>query len=130
MKLVRTVCISLTLALASTPVLAQPDKQAPAEVTPSEARMWITLFDKVVGTVVSHREDCKKMSGSINVVIDTNLSTIAMARDAKAKGKRLPAAAQQQMMDGARKMVESLDKCGRDEAVAAAFKRLDLGGRK
>jgi hypothetical protein len=34
------------------------------------------------------------------------------------------------MVDGARRMVGALDKCGRDEKVAAAFKRIDLGGRK
>jgi hypothetical protein len=28
-----------------------------------------------------------------------------------------------------RRMVRALDKCGRDEKVAEAFRRLDLGGR-
>lgn len=70
------------------------------------------------------------MATSLNVVVDANQDTIAMARDAKAKGKRLPPSAMQQMADGARRMVAALDKCGRDEAVGAAFKRIDLGGRK
>jgi hypothetical protein len=131
MKLVVSICtsISLALAMSSAPASAQPDKQAPAEVTPSEAQSWISLFGKVVDTVVAHREQCSKMSTSLNAVIDANQQTIAMAKDAKAKGKRLPARAQQEMMDGLRRMVAALDKCGRDEAVAAAFKRLDLGGR-
>jgi hypothetical protein len=128
MKLVRTVCIAL--ALSSTPVLAQPDKQAPAEVTPNEARLWIALFDKVVDTVVENRADCGKMSSSLNALIDANQGTIAMARDARAKGKRLPVAVQQQMMDGMRRMVAALDRCGRDESVASAFRRLELGSRK
>jgi hypothetical protein len=130
MKLVRTMGLVLAIACASTSVFAQPDKQAPAEVTPNEARSWLALFEKVVDAVVTNREDCAKMSTGLNAVIDSNQETIAMARDAKAKGKRLPAAVQQQMVDGMHKMVASLDKCARDEKVGAAFRRLDLGGHK
>lgn len=127
MKLVVSI---IAFALAASPAAAEQDKQAPAEVTPNEARSWIALFEKVVDAVVAHRDDCTKMATTLDGVIDANQPTIAMARDAKAKGKRLPAAAQQQMMEGARKMVAALDKCGRDEKVGAAFRRLDLGGRK
>ena len=126
MKLVRT--IGLVLALASAPVFAA-DKQPPAEVTPNEARSWLALFDKIVDTVVANREDCPKMASGLNDVIDGNQETIAMARDAKAKGNRLPKSVQQQMLDGMRKMVAALDKCARDEKVAGAFRRIDLGGR-
>jgi hypothetical protein len=128
MKLVRRAMF--LLALTSATAFAQPDKQAPAEVTPSEAQAWIALFDKVVDAVVVNREDCAKMAGDINGVVDANQPAIAIARDAKAKGKKLPASAQQHMLDGMRRMVASLDKCGRDEKVATAFKRIDLGGRK
>jgi hypothetical protein len=128
MKLVRFV--SLALVLAAAPAVAQPDKQAPAEVTPSEAKAWIGLFDKVVDTVVVNKDDCSKMAGDLNTVVDANQDTIKIARDAKAKGKKLPTAAQQHMLDGMRRMVGALDKCGRDEQVAAAFKRIDLGGRR
>jgi len=133
MKLVRSIAPSLVLAASgavTAPGQAVPDKQAPAEVTPMEARSWIALFDKVVDTVVTNRAECPKMATGLNTVIDANQETIAMARDAKAKGKRLPPAAQQQMIDGMRKMMASLDKCGRDDKVAQAFFRLDLGGRK
>jgi hypothetical protein len=130
MKLV----MSFVIALAATsPAFAQGDrdtKQAPAEVTPNEARSWLLLFDKIVDTVVADKDDCTKMAADLNAVVDSNQETIAMARDAKAKGKKLPQAAQQRMVDGARRMVGALDKCGRDEKVAAAFKRIDLGGRK
>jgi len=128
MKLVRT--IGLVLALASAPVFAAPDKQPPAEVTPNEARTWLALFDTVVDTVVANRDDCSKMASGLNAVIDANQDTIAMARDAKAKGKKLPASAQQHMLDSMRKMIAALDKCARDEKVSAAFRRIDLGGRK
>lgn len=132
MKLVR---ISIALVLAAAPAYAQEpkaatDKQAPAEVTPSEAREWIALFDKVVDVVVTNKDDCAKMASTLNTVVDANQKTIAMAKEAKARGKKLPVSAQQHMLDGARRMVSSLDKCGRDESVGAAFKRIDLGGRK
>jgi hypothetical protein len=120
----------LAVAFASATAAAEPDKQAPAEVTPSEAKSWMSLFDKVVDTVVARRDDCGKMASGINEVVDANQQTIAMARDAKAKGKRLPASAMQQMAEGARRMVAALDKCGRDEKVGAAFARMDLSGRK
>lgn len=126
MKLVVSI---IAFALAASPAAAEQDKQAPAEVTPNEARRWMALFETVVDTVVAHREDCAKMASSLDVVIDANQPTIAMARDAKAKGKRLPADARQQMMESARRMVAALEKCGRDEKVTAAFRRLDLGQR-
>jgi hypothetical protein len=132
MKLISSmfvVAFATTAAFAQEPKAQEP-KQAPAEVTPNEARSWIMLFDKVVDSVVANREDCAKMAGEINVVVDANKSTITMAKDAKAKGKKLPQSAQQHMMDGARRMMGALDKCGRDEKVGAAFARIDLGGRR
>jgi len=128
MQLVRRVAIAI--ALTAGVAAAQPDKQAPAEVTPSEARAWITLFDKVVDAVVVNKDDCTKMATTLNGLIDANQEAIAIARDAKAKGKKLPASAQQHMLDSMRRMVAALDKCGRDDNVAAAFKRIDLGNRK
>jgi hypothetical protein len=133
MKLVYRVSFAIALATASAaaqPDKQAPDKQAPAEVTPSEARAWISLFDKIVDTVVANKDDCGKMAGDINAVVDANAETIKIARDAKAKGKKLPTSAQQHMLDGMRRMVGALDKCGRDEKVGAAFKRIDLGARK
>jgi hypothetical protein len=128
MQLVRRVLI--VLALCAAPALAAPDKQAPAEVTPSEAKAWLALFDKIVDAVVANRDDCTKMATDLNALVDANQQAIAVARDAKAKGKKLPASAQQHMLDGMRRMVAALDKCGRDDKVSAAFKRIDLGGRK
>ena len=128
MKLVRSVAIAI--ALAGGTAAARTDKQAPAEVTPSEAKAWVVVFDKIVDTVVVNKDDCGKMATSLHSVVDANQPAIAVARDAKAKGKKLPTSVQQHMLDGMRRMVAALDKCGRDEKVGAAFKRLDLGGRK
>ena len=98
-------------------------------LTPSEAHAWITLFDKIVDTVVADREDCGQMAGDLNTLVDANQEAIKIARDAKAKGKKLPASAQRHMLEGMRRMVGALGKCGRDEQVGAAFKRIDLGNR-
>ena len=86
------------------------------------------MFDKIVDTVVADKDDCAKMATDLNAVVDANQPTISMARDAKAKGKRLPTSAQQHMADGARRMLGALDKCGHDDKVGAAFRRIDLGG--
>jgi hypothetical protein len=131
MKVVNSMFV---LALAATSAFAQDSKpqdpkQAPAEVTPNEARAWMELFDKVVDTVVVNKDDCTKMATDLNAVVDANQPTIAMAREAKAKGKKLPPPVQQHMLDGARRMLGALDKCGRDQKVGAAFRRIDLGGR-
>jgi len=119
--------IMFVLALAGVATAADEPKQAPAEVTPGEAKAWMELFDKVVDAVVINKDDCSKMARSLNAVVDANQPTIAMARDAKAKGKKLPTSAQQHLLEGMRRMVGSLDKCGRDTQVGAAFKRIDLG---
>ena len=128
MKLVRRVWIAV--ALAAAPAAAQPDQQAPAEVTPNEAHAWVTLFEKVVDTVVANRDHCPSMARDLNEVVDANQDTIKIARDAKAKGKKLPVSAQQRMLDGMRRMLSALEKCGNDDQVSAAFKRIDLGGPK
>lgn len=128
MKLFRTSVVAVLLASAT--ASAVPEKQAPAEVTPAEAKSWLTLFETIVDTVVTHRDECSRMATGLNAVVDANQPTIAMARDAKAKGKRLPASAMQKMATSAQRMIAALDKCGRDETVGAAFKRIDLGSRQ
>jgi hypothetical protein len=136
MKLVMSIVFALSVSSTAfaqgdkAPDPKQEPKQAPAEVTPNEARSWMILFDKVVDTVVVDKDDCSKMAGDLNGVVDANQQTIAMARDAKAKGKKLPQSVQQHMVDGARRMLGALDKCGRDEKVGAAFRRIDLGGAR
>lgn len=99
------------------------------EVPAAQAHEWVALFDKLVDSVVTDRNDCEHMAAHINGLVVANQHTIAMAREARAHGKHLPVAAQQHMLDGMRRMVHALDKCGRDERVAEAFHRLDLGGR-
>ena len=118
------VLIALVL-VASAAHAAGSNNEVPAE----QAKQWVALFDKVVDGVVTDRNDCEHMAAHITGLAVANQQTIAMAREARAEGKHLPVAAQQHMLDGMRRMVRALDKCGRDEKVAEAFRRLDLGSR-
>lgn len=101
----------------------------PVEISQDDAKAWLGVFDKIVNAVVTHRADCSTMAGDLNGIITVNRSTIQLLKDAKAAGRRLPPAAAKHMVDGAKRMVGSLDKCGQDERVGAAFARIDLGGR-
>lgn len=102
---------------------------ADAELSEKDTKSWLGVFDKIVDAVVAHRADCRTMAGDINGIIHVNQGAIKQVRDAKAAGKKFPASAAQHMVDGSKRMIASLDKCGRDEEVAAAFARIDLGGR-
>jgi hypothetical protein len=122
----KLVVLALVLSLSS-PVAAE---KSSTEVSASEAKAWLDVFDKIVDAVVAHRSDCPTMAGDLTAIIGVSQDTIRTIREAKAKGKRLPASATQRMIDGSKRMMGSLDKCGRDEQVAAAFARIDLGDRK
>lgn len=115
----------LMLILVASTASADTD----GEVKASDAKAWIGVFDKIVDAVVTHRTDCSMMAGDLDGIISVNQSTINALKEAKKAGKRLPASAAQHMVVQAKKMVASLDKCGRDEKVSAAFARIDLGGR-
>ena len=117
------VVLAIVVAAASVTYAADSN-----EVSADQAKAWVGLFDKVVDSVVMNRHDCERMAAQINGLAVANQQTIAMAREAKAAGKHLPVAAQQHMLDSMRRMVGALDKCGRDDKVAAAFRHLDLGG--
>jgi hypothetical protein len=128
MKLVGTVMFALVLM--AVPVAAETQRAPAQEVSADEAKTWLALFDKIVDAVVTHRNDCSTMAGDLNAIINVNQNAIRIAREAKEKGKQLPVSAHQHMLDGTRRMVAALDKCGRDEKVGAAFGRIDLGRRK
>lgn len=112
------------LCASSTIARAQAD-----EMSADTAKSWLAVFDQIVDTVVEHRADCTKMATGIDTVVDANEKTIARVRAAKLEGKKLPADAQAHLVDGIKRLAGSLDKCGKDDKVGAAFARLDLGGR-
>ena len=107
--------------------IANAEDSPPAEMSATETTKWLTFFDKLVDTVVrSSSAACDKMASEVNAVIDANKDAIAVARNAHAAGKKLPQQAQQHMMEGVKKMVPGMQRCGTDAKVRAAFAKLDL----
>jgi len=113
----------LTLILVAG--VAYADK-APPEMSAADTAKWLGFFDKLVTTVVKSSGTCAKMASDVNTVIDANKDAVSVARAAHAQGKKLPQAAQQHMMEGVKKMVPGMQKCGQNDKVRAAFAKLDL----
>jgi hypothetical protein len=107
--------------------IANADEAKPApEMSATDTQKWLAFFDKLVTTVVKSSGTCDKLATDVTKLIDANQPAIAMARAAREAGRRLPQAAQQHMMGGVKKMVPTLQKCGQDDKVRAAFAKLDL----
>jgi hypothetical protein len=66
------------------------------------------------------------MAVDVNAVVDANKDAIDVAKAAKAQGRKLPADAQQKMVDGVKKMIPGMQNCGQNEKVRGAFAKLDL----
>ncbi len=95
----------------------------------ADVARWLGFFDKLVGTVASSNASCDKLAVDVAQVIDQNKDAIEIARNARASGKKLPEAAQQHMLEGVKKMVPAMQKCGQHDKVRAAFAKLDLNRR-
>jgi hypothetical protein len=130
--MIRTVLALALLAgiCASAYGIANADDKAARDKAPemsaADTAKWLTFFDKLVASVVQSSGACAKMATDVNAVIDANRDAIAIARAAHAAGRRLPQAAQEHMMEGVKKMVPGLHRCGQDDKVRAAFAKLDL----
>ncbi len=118
--------IILAVMLASGVATAQGDAPPAQTMTASEVTKWITFFDKLVDTVVKDQTTCDKMAVDVNAVVDANKDAIAVAKAAKAQGRKLPPDAQQKMVDGVKKMIPGMQNCGQNEKVRGAFAKLDL----
>jgi hypothetical protein len=116
------VSMSLLLVVAFAPSAhaQQANEMAPADVT-----RWLTFFDGLVVTVVK-APSCDKLASDVSVLVDQNKDAVAIARAARAQGKKLPQAAQEHMLEGVKKMVPAMQKCGQHDKVRAAFAKLDL----
>jgi hypothetical protein len=105
--------------------IANADDTPAREMSAADTQQWIRFFDKLVDTVVKV-STCDKMAADVNKLVAANQDAIATAKAAHAAGRKLPQAAQQHMMEGVKKMVPGLQKCGQDNKVRAAFAKLDL----
>ena len=97
-----------------------------AEMAPADVQKFLTFFDKLVTTVVNTQATCDKMATDVNAVMDSNKDAIALAKKAKAQGKKMPADAKAKMLEGVKKMMPGMQNCGSNDKVRAAFAKLDL----
>jgi hypothetical protein len=142
MKLLTTLVIAAGLA-SSSAALADtakaPPAKAPAKAPPNDApakdapkadaadadvAKFLVFFDKLVDIAVADKDDCKKMAADVNAHIDLNKPILDKAKEAQAKGLKLPDTAREHMMQSAGKLMGAMQKCGNDKDVNAAFAKL------
>lgn len=99
---------------------------APAQMAPADVSRWLGFWDKLVTTVVQAQATCDKVATDVSSLVDKNKDAITIAKTARAQGHKLPESAQQHMLDGVKKMVPVMQKCGQHEKVRAAFAKLDV----
>ena len=116
----------VSVARADTPPATAKPAATAAEMAPTDVAKWLSFFDKLVITVVDTQRMCDKMAVDVNSVVDSNKDAIALAKQAKASGKKLPADAKAKMVDGVKKMMPGMQNCGQNDKVRAAFAKLDL----
>ena len=119
--------VVLGIAAAQAEPAAAPPAAAPKQqMSDADVARWLGFFDKLVTTVVKAQTTCERLAFDVTQVIDQNKDAIAIARNARAAGRKLPESAQQHMLEGVKKMVPAMQKCGQHEKVRAAFSKLDL----
>jgi hypothetical protein len=144
MKLITSLALAAGLAASSaaladtpatkTPPAKTPAKDAPAKDAPKadasdpDIAKFLVFFDKLVDIAVTDQNDCKKMATDVNAHIDLNKALLDKAKEAQAKGQKLPDSARDHMMQSAQKLMGAMQKCGSDKDVNAAFGRLPRAG--
>jgi hypothetical protein len=115
--------LPLLLVVSLTHAIAEPAKK---EMPAADVSKWLGFFDKLVTVVAKPAPTCDQLAVDVAVVLDDNKPVIEIARNARATGQKLPEAAQQHMLEGVKKMLPAIQKCGQHEKVRAAFAKLDL----
>jgi hypothetical protein len=108
--------------------IAHADTPAAQEMAAGDVTRWLSFWDKLVTTVVKP-QTCDRMAGDVSSLVDHNKDALAVVKAARQQGKKLPEAAQQHMLEGVKKMVPAMQKCGQHDKVRAAFAKLDLNRR-
>jgi len=133
MKLLQTLSLSLALAASVTTAFADDAKKpAPADKAPPKADVdkYLAFFDKLVDTIVADKDDCKKVAADVNKMLDDNTALLKMAADAQAAGMKLPKEAVDHMVEGSKRMMPTMQKCGKDADVNKAFQRMSMKPKK
>jgi hypothetical protein len=115
----------VALALGALAPVAVADT-AGQQMAPADVARWLGFWDKLVTTVVDAGATCEKVATDVSSLVDKNRDAIAIAKTARAQGHKLPEAAQQHMLDGVKKMLPVMQKCGQHDKVRAAFAKLDV----
>lgn len=113
----------MVAALASP---AYAETKAPpkvAEVEAGEAERILEFFSRFADTIISNKDDCKKMAAAITTFVDANAENIKKAKEIKDGKKRLPRAIEEKMMARLKEMVPAMQKCQKDADVKKALER-------
>ena len=114
------------IAALAAPTLAFADKEAPREeVSQADAEKFLGFFNKFVDAVVGNKDNCPKMAGAVNGVIDAHAEILRKANEARDAKKKLPKKFEEQMMARVKEMMPAMQKCGNDKDVQAAIARMD-----
>jgi hypothetical protein len=116
------------VAVARTGVTYAQSTPTSQEMPAADVQRWLGFWDKLVATVAK-TQPCDRMASDVSSLVDRNKDAVAIVRTARQQGKKLPEAAQQHMLEGVKKMVPAMQKCGQDAKVRAAFAKLDLNRR-
>ncbi|MBL9013546.1 MAG: hypothetical protein JNL83_05200 [Myxococcales bacterium] len=107
---------------------APPAKDAKTDASPTDVKLFLAFFDKLVDIAVADKDDCKKMAGDLDRHIDANKALLEKAAEAQSKGQKLPDSAREHMMKNVQRLMGAMQKCGADADVQAALNRMPKGG--
>ena len=131
MKLLRVLVMFAVVATSGLAFADEPKGgEKRDEVSAAEAEKFLGFFNKFVDAVIQNKENCAKMAGAINGVIDANQDIVKKANEAKAAKKKLPKALEDKMMARVKEMIPAMQKCGGDKDVKTAVGRLDPKNQK
>ena len=115
---------SLIAVLFTATAVHADDKKKVEEIPAAEAEKFLAFFNKFVDAIVQNKDNCPKMAGGLNTLIDGNLEIIKKANEAKKAGKKLPKQYEEKMMARVKETMPAMAKCGEDKDVKSAIERM------
>src|SRR5687768_15343224 len=103
MKLLR-VFVLFAVVTSSSGIAFADKEEKRDEVAAAEAEKFLAFFNKFVDAVIANKDNCGKMAGAINGVIDGHLDIVKKANEAKAAKKKLPKALEDKMLARVKEM--------------------------
>lgn len=123
MRIVRAVVI---IAMLVAPAWSHADEgSADDGISEADVARFLAFFDQLVDVVIADKDSCDKMAVDLGKTIDDHTDILALINDARARGKQLPAIAQDHFRGSVARMKPGTIKCAKDDNVHAAFRRMD-----